>query len=42
METFEDRKTQVRSEVNTRLDALEDLFTHELTQKLLECGLRTN
>ena len=37
MESFEKRKTQIRSEIGLRLDTFENLFTEELTKKFAEC-----
>lgn len=36
MEVFEERRANVRQDINTRLDALEGLLTEELAQKLSE------
>lgn len=40
MESIQGQKTKLRRDISTRLDALEDLFTEELSRKLSERRLK--
>jgi hypothetical protein len=36
MESFQDQRNEIRSDIYKRLDALEDLLTEDLTRKLAQ------